>query len=219
MAVELACKVSGCKGKIDWNLGTVEKGLVFFPCSECGRLYTKNSNMVYDDRGKALFRRDDGTTIADAEITLEKGRRYKNSRQLYVRLEALTVGDMEDDDPEWVDIGPETPLIYDGEMDEDFRFHDECGIRYLLDWGDVLGFEKFMPIEFVTGKTYRTMRHTHVCLEGMNGDCDFADMVELPQDTMIVFDELVSGMYRFHGEDGTRYHLYNDDVENLEEVK
>lgn len=73
-------------------------------------------------------------------------------------------------------------------------------------------------MELVIGKSYVAKSHVHVCLEGKDGDCVVADMVELPKGTYLTFDGGDDSKYRFHGEDGTEYHLHADDLDKIEEV-
>lgn len=226
MTDKMACKMPECAGKIDLNkvVNLQASGMtsaIFFACGVCGRVHSRNGNLIYNSQGVSIYRREDGTTyLVNEKPVFEVGKKYKTKWPLYVQHESISFNEENDDDREWVDIGPETPLTFDGDTDDgQYRFHDECGIKYLLDRGDLNGVEKHeMPIMFVVGSTYKTKCHTHVCLEGTDGDCMFADMVELPQETQLVFDSQEGDKYRFRDVNGTEYHLHHNDIENVEEM-
>ena len=71
---------------------------------------------------------------------------------------------------------------------------------------------------FVPGKKYRTTAHVDVCLEGPDGECVAADLVEPVNGTILIFDSIDGDKYRFHVEDGTEYHLHANDLDKIEEV-
>ena len=172
MADKLACKMPECVGMIDLNkkVSLQASGMpsaIFFACGMCGRIHSRNGNLIYNSQGVSIYRREDGTTfLVKEKPVFEVGKKYKTKWPLYVQIKSV-ISDENDEELEWTDLGPETPLIFDSETDEgEFWFHDECGIMYLLDRGDLNGVEKHeMPIVFVVGNTYKTKCHTP-CLPG-----------------------------------------------------
>lgn len=226
MAEEVKCKMEGCDGKIDLEKKVIlqtgcSSSSLFFACGACGRVHSVNGDLIFNRPGASIYLREDGFVDYVNEASFEIGKKYRTNRPLYVCIEPADLQDEVDDDPEWVDLGEETHLVFDG-MSEDqmYRFHDESGIKYRLDLGDAVGVDKeVMPIDFVVGNTYKAKCHIHACMEGKDGDCLFTDQVELVQGTALTFDGYEDGKYRFHTNDETAYHLHNNDIEDVEEVK
>ncbi len=103
-------------------------------CSVCGRVHSYGGGLMFNRPGAALYLRDNKFELVMEPVGFNQGETYVSPGYLYVCLD----GKEEDGIPEMTDLGPETPLIFDGlNENQMFRFHDECGIKYLLHRGDV----------------------------------------------------------------------------------
>jgi hypothetical protein len=134
---KLFCKMPGCGGVLEKNTFPMRTGCHSFSpcraCSKCGRVHSYDGHLMFNRQGAAVYLRHNIELIMEP-VSFEQGKTYTNTGYLYVTLE----GKEKDGIPEMVDLGPNTPLTFDGQdADEMFRFHDECGINYLLHRGDV----------------------------------------------------------------------------------
>ena len=135
----LVCKMKGCEGtvyrrkKIMLQTGCDAYSL-FYACRKCGRVHSQNGEIIFNRPGAAVYFLNGKIEHILEPISFEIGKTYTSPGYLYICLE----DEKEDGMPRMVDLGPETPLIFDG-MGEDamFRFHDELGTKYLLHRGDV----------------------------------------------------------------------------------
>jgi len=112
----------------------------FRACTKCGRVHSFGGNLTFNRPGAAVYFRENGLELVMEPISFDVGKSFLTTEYLYVCLEG-----QEDEDgfPTMVNLGPNTPLVFDG-MGENqmFRFHDECNLHYLLHRGDVNGIEE-----------------------------------------------------------------------------
>lgn len=138
MTDPLVCKMPECGGMLGDGTISLQTGCdmssLCRACDKCGRVHSYDGFLMFNRPGSAVYLRNGSLEHIMEPITFDIGNKYKSTGYLYVCLE----GKEEDGIPEMVDLGPDTPLVYDG-LDENgmFRFHDECGIKYLLHRGDV----------------------------------------------------------------------------------
>lgn len=139
MPDSLVCQMEGCGGLLDKeNTLFLQTGChstsPCVVCGTCGRVHSYDGYLMYNRPGAALYFRDDRLEYILEPISFDLGKRYLPQGYLFVCLE----GKEEDGVPEMVDLGPRTPIIFDGiDDDQMFRFHDESGVKYLLHRGDV----------------------------------------------------------------------------------
>lgn len=138
MPDSLVCKMSGCGGVIGDGTVSLQTGCHSSSpcraCNKCGRVHSYDGYLMFNRPGAAVYLREDGLELVMEPKIFEPGKAYLNTGYLYVCLESKE----EDGIPEMVNLGPDTPLIFDGmDVNQMFRFHDECGIKYLLHRGDV----------------------------------------------------------------------------------
>lgn len=139
MTGSLVCKMPDCGGMLGNETISLQTGCYSCSpcraCSKCGRVHSYDGFLMFNRTGEAVYLREDGLELVFEPMSFEVGKSYLNTGYLYVSIE----GKEEDNyDPEMVDLGPDTPLVFDGmDTNKVFRFHDECGIKYLLHRGDV----------------------------------------------------------------------------------
>jgi len=135
----LVCQMKGCGGTVDrrkkimLRTGCISYSL-FYACRKCGRVHSQDGVIIFNRLGAAVYFLNGAIKHVLEPILFDIGKTYTSPGYLYVCLE----GEKEDGMPKMVDLGPETPLTFDGMNDDEmFRFHDELGIKYLLHRGDV----------------------------------------------------------------------------------
>lgn len=136
----LVCEMPDCDGVLDGETVILQTGCFssspFRSCSKCGRVHSYEGFLTFNRPGAAVYVREGVVELVMEPIAFETDKIYLTIGYLLVCLE----GKEEDGVPELVDLEPDMLIVYDG-MDADhmFRFHDEKGIRYLLNRGNVNG--------------------------------------------------------------------------------
>lgn len=143
MTDNLVCIMPGCNGTLGNATIPFRTGCSSFSpcraCSKCGRIHSYDGYLMFMRPGPAIYLKGEQIEYVLEPVSFNQGETYQSNGYLFVCLD----GKDEDGIPEMVDLGPNTPITFDG-MNEDqmFRFHDECGIKYLLHRGDVNFIEK-----------------------------------------------------------------------------
>ena len=143
MTDSLVCFMPDCDGILGSETFPLQTGCSSFSpcraCTKCGRVHSYDGHLMFNRPGAALYLKDNRLELVMEPISFDVGTTYQSRGYLYVNLE----GKEEDGIPEMVNLEPDMPLIFDGiNEDQMFRFHDECGIKYLLHRGDVNFIEK-----------------------------------------------------------------------------